>query len=139
MKLEANVVVTNQPPNVVMFLILERRLIGQSKGIRHILMEADQWIPGLLYTCKKAKSKSKKRKMNDKEVIASMLDSTTSNEASIAENKKHEHTHDCCQIGRLLHLTKCKETRAEDTHLAKLVKEAGYQILFIPKYHCGLF
>ena len=131
--------VTNQPPNVVMFLILERRLIGQSKGIRHILMEADQWIPGLLYTCKKAKSKSKKRKMNDKEVIASMLDSTTSNEASIAENKKHEHTHDCCQIGRLLHLTKCKETRAEDTHLAKLVKEAGYQILFIPKYHCGLF
>ena len=137
MKLEADVVVTNQPPNVVMFLILERRLIGQSKGIRHILMEADQWIHGLKHTCKKAKPK--KRKMNDKEVIASMLDSTTSNEASIAENKKHEHTHDCCQIGRLLHLTKCKETRAEDTHLAKLVKEAGYQILFIPKYHCGLF
>ena len=131
--------VTNQPPNVVMFLILERRLIGQSKGIRHILMEADQWIPGLLYTCKKAKSKSKKRKINDKGVIASIIASSTSNEASIAENKKHEHTHDCCQIGRLLHLTKCKETRAEDTHLAKLVKEAGYQILFIPKYHCGLF
>ena len=137
MKLEADVVVTNQPPNVVMFLILERRLIGQSKGIRHILMEADQWIHGLKRTCKKAKPK--KRKINDKGVIASIIASSTSNEASIAENKKHEHTHDCCQIGRLLHLTKCKETRAEDTHLAKLVKEAGYQILFIPKYHCGLF
>ena len=129
--------VTNQPPNVVMFLILERRLIGQSKGIRHILMEADQWIHGLKRTCKTAKPK--KRKINDKGVIASIIASSTSNEASIAENKKHEHTHDCCQIGRLLHLTKCKETRAEDTHLAKLVKEAGYQILFIPKYHCGLF
>ena len=137
MKLEADVVVTNQPPNVVMFLILERRLIGQSKGIRHILMEADQWIHGLKRTCKIAKPK--KRKINDKGVIASIIASSTSNEASIAENKKHEHTHDCCQIGRLLHLTKCKETRAEDTHLAKLVKEAGYQILFIPKYHCGLF
>ena len=99
-------------------------------------MEADQWTDKLKFTCKKAKPK--KRTLSEMN-IASIIACTSSNDASIIEKKKHTHTSDCCQYGRLLHLTKCKETRDEDTHLAKLVKEAGYQIRFIPKYHCGLF
>ena len=101
--------------------------------MKQLLMEANQWNPKLKSKCQSS-NKSKKRKVNNKEDIASIIASASSNDAGIIENKKHEHTSDCCQYGRLLHLTKCKETRNEDTHLATLVKKAGYQIYFIPKY-----
>ncbi len=61
-----------------------------------------------------------------------------SNGAVDASDQAHRHTKDCCQRGRLAHLTKGDiADRYSNTHLTKMTREAGYEIKFIPKYHCG--
>ena len=93
------------------------RLIGKSKGMKQLLMEVGKWAPTLKTKCKPPRHE----------------------DSHAAARTKHTHTIDCCQYGRLLHITDSKKTRLEDTHLARMVKMANYKIMFIPKYHCGSY
>ena len=98
-------------------------------------METGNWIEGANKTQQwVGKCKKQKRKQPDNAPGASR-DGQESGDI----HTKHTHTKDCCQYGRLVHLTKCDQApvRLSDTHLAKLTKQAGYRIQFIPKYHCG--
>lgn len=53
------------------------------------------------------------------------------------KKKKKVHTRDCCAAGRLQQLIIGCRSRTEDTHLKKMTTMAGYECLFVPKFHCG--
>jgi len=109
------------------------RLIGQPKGMKQVLMETGHWERKLKANC----ATNKKRK-SPADVLKAGFEDAVAAGAVDASDQAHRHTKDCCQRGRLAHLTKGDiADRYSNTHLTKMTREAGYEIKFIPKYHCG--
>ena len=97
-------------------------LIGQAKGMKRVLQERGLWRPELKRQCTKPTGKSK--------------DPGKSKEGS--ESK----TLDACAPGGNCCALRIMEDQPdflnEESLLEKVIKDAGHEVIFYPKFHCEL-
>jgi hypothetical protein len=108
-----------------------KELIGKAKGMKRVLQERGLWREGLKKQCGREKKKGAKKRSNFEERV--FQETMEQYQARVAD--RCEVGKDCCAL-RILEGQ--DDFKNEVSLLETVIRQAGHEVIFYPKFHCEL-